>query len=161
MPDPLILATVLALQIPGGTTWMQKHESLTDIEHLAEAVWHEARNKSYTAQTQVAFSVLDRSSYHSASASVGETLAKRAQYPWFEKRQGRLLKIERSPIEAYAWKQAVLISVMVYASDDKTPLLRRACPGNPTMFDDARNQRRLGLKRKGCVVDGIIFWEEV
>lgn len=136
---------------------MQTEESLNDLQHVAEAVYHEARSRSLHAQIGVAFSVLDRAAgRHSTSNDIPGHLAAKGQFPWWGKKQRRMDKFS----EALAWKQAVMVATLAYASDDKTPLLPRPCPGNPTMFDDVRNQVRLGKPIKGCVVDGIAFWKE-
>jgi hypothetical protein len=159
----------MSLHIPGGTGWMQKQESLEDIQLIAEAVWHEARNQTFLAKAGVAFSVLDRGAFHSRADDIAGHLAHPKQFPWFgkshtERRRRAMARFS----EAVAWRDAVQTAALVYASDDRNPLVQRPCAGNPTMFDDAKNlQRRAekdkriaGIAARGCVVGGLIFWNE-
>lgn len=168
--DPIVLATVAALHIPGGTGWLKKEESLHDIELVAEMLFFEGRNRGDRAQAGLAYSLLDRGSFHSASASVPDSLARKNQFPWHDdKHRARRQRLTATfGLEQLAWQRAVMTATLVYASDEKMPLVRRPCPGNPTMFDDLRNMKRRAKKdpkigrilAKGCIVDGIVFWDE-
>lgn len=198
MADPLVLATVLALKIAGGN-WIappnfsedicnklepdfrtaQENSvcgNLHDIDLVSSAVWWEARNKGLAAKTQIAYSVLDRGSFHSTSASIPETLSRKDQFPWFTDRRikDREARTSKFSIEQQAWEEAVMVATLVYASDEKTPLLKRPCNSNPTMFDaewnlkkrikergNSKEAKRLsGILKHGCHVDGIVFWNE-